>query len=92
MVHTRNKREVKLVKLVLGKKYRAGWGYTPWVVQLIKPTRKGYNLLRLNTHKCVLKPHLYPVKEKYLGFKPNGELWFFVNKNFFINEIRDDCD
>ncbi len=33
------------------------------VCRLVKVTPKGYNLLDIDTNKCVIYPHLYPYKK-----------------------------
>lgn len=66
------------VILELGKfytiKYNGLYSKKHTVVQFIKPTKKGFNFLNLNTHKCILKHHIYPCK------KSN------INNLFFLSE------
>ncbi len=53
----------KVVKLELGKTYWVSLFNRPLVeCQFIQTTPKGFNLLDVNTSKCVLKPHLYHPK------------------------------
>ena len=44
----------------LGSLYEITSPYGPRrIVKFIKVTRKGYNLLDMDTHKCILRGHLY---------------------------------
>ena len=54
----------KLIFLELGEDYLVSmWGKPASVCRLIQPTPKGFNLLDLETNKCVLRFHLYPWKK-----------------------------
>lgn len=63
-------RSIKLKRMFLGDEYNVWWGTKfskkgikpPIVVRLIKVTPMGYNLLNLDTNKCILRRHLYPSK------------------------------
>ena len=47
----------------LGEEYKVGWRGN--ICKFIKVTPKGFNLLDLKTHKCILKKHLY--SRAYVG-------------------------
>lgn len=56
-------------QLILGKEYdvavKLPWFYTlKSKCKFIRVTKKGYNMLNIETHKCIFKRHLYPNKEK----------------------------
>lgn len=66
-------------QLILGETYFVSiWG-KPCLCTFIQPTLKGYNLLDINTSKCVLTRHIYPSK----AFQDNKT--FFVNRGIKIN-------
>jgi len=48
--------------------------------RFIQPTRKGFNFLDLNTHKCILRYHLYP--SKYPEHISNN--WFWVSEHMRV--------
>ena len=79
---------IKAVNLELGTDYLVWTVETnkKRVVRLIKPTKKGYNLLNIATSKCMLKYHMYP--SKYDVHTRNGETWFFVNKHLNFQPIK----
>lgn len=72
-------------KLKLGKHYVVWFNYkNKMMCKFIQPTKCGFNFLNLDTNKCIIKHHLYPIKyEKYLS----GD-WFFVNQNMHIEECN----
>ena len=69
------------VKLELGKDYLVYWSYMKKMnCRFIQPTRCGFNLLDLETNKCILPKHLYPSKcENHLN-----EKWFWINRKLKI--------
>ena len=52
--------------------------------RLIQPTEKGYNFLNLDTHKCVLKRHLYPRKNEN-GLNFNISRYLILSKEAVLN-------
>ena len=76
----------KPVKLELGADYEVRWyryTYTT-ICRFIKPTKCGFNLLNLETNKCILPTHLYKSKrERY----QDGD-WFFVNENMYLKKYK----
>lgn len=71
-------------RLTLGKKYVLWYNYKQkFICQFIQPTKCGFNFLNINTHKCILKYHLYP--SKYEKHRETGD-WFFLNNNLQIEE------
>lgn len=71
-------------ELKLGAKYVVSmFGNRVMHCQLIQPTPKGYNFLNLQTHKCILKHHIYPSK-----LFPN-QLVFFLLKFIMVTELPD---
>lgn len=59
--------EASPLKLKLGNYYLVtiGRGYNnrKIITKFIQPTLKGFNLLDVNTNKCILKHHVYPSKK-----------------------------
>lgn len=83
----KNDNKIKRVprQLKLGKHYIVH--YTPFgkihICKFIQPTKCGFNLLNLNTNKCILKHHLYPSKcENH----KSGD-WFWTNERLIIKEF-----
>ncbi len=73
----------RVYRLELGKDYWVSmWGKSVGICRLIQPTPKGYNLLNLETSKCVLKRHIYPYK------KVTDVKLFLVSKFIQISEIN----
>lgn len=55
------------------------------IVKLIRPTPKGFNFLNINTHKCMLRNHLYKSKCE----NHQDGLWLCVNTQYEITEYHD---
>lgn len=54
--------------------------------KFIQPTKKGFNLLDMDTHKCILKSHMYC--KKYRGIEiPRHENMFKVPIPNWLGEI-----
>ena len=54
-----NRPAIFYMTFTLGEEYWVKWG-RKWVLcRFIKVTRKGFNLLNLETHKCLVRHHLY---------------------------------
>lgn len=78
-------------KLVLGKDYYVKWKEKWWwkkpnkviLCRLIQPTKKGFNLLNLDTNKCILPRHLY-ISPKLT--EKNNVTTFYINENLLIKE------
>lgn len=71
----------KPIRLILGKHYIVYYDYRhKMVCKFIQPTKCGFNLLNLETNKCILKQHLYPSK---CDNHSSGE-WFWVNDKIKI--------
>ena len=78
------------VDLELGQKYDVYWINSRRKVKrckFIQTTEHGYNLLNLDTHKCILKSHLYIAKKLQVDAKKNS-LWFWVNSSLIIKERK----
>ena len=72
------------VKLLLGTDYTVWFSYKhKKSCRFIKVTKCGYNLLNMDTNKCILKQHLYPSKYKNHS---SGD-WFFINEYLKIEVI-----
>ena len=68
----------KIVHLTLGKHYVIWWDWRKKMIcKLIKPTKKGFNFLNINTNKCILPNHLY--------LKKGTKQTFYINQNLKIN-------
>ena len=71
-------------RLILGRHYivRHSKFYSKMTLcKFIKVTACWYNLLNLDTNKCILKHHLYPNKKD-----KQGNL-FFINKEINLNIV-----
>lgn len=70
---------LKGVKLVLGEMYHIAWGGRMGVIcKLIQVTPYGYNLLNLDTNRCILDRHLY-VPKKLRDKFPDEEKFFITS-------------
>jgi len=75
-------------KLKLGNYYIVYWiNYrgreNKMVCKFIQPTKCGFNLLNIETNKCILNRHVYPSKcENH----QSGD-WFWFNENLKIISI-----
>lgn len=74
------------VKLEIGKHYilwfRLGSGAKyKMLCKFIQVTRCGYNFLNLDANKCVLKHHLYKIKN--INYSSGN--WFYISKTITIN-------
>lgn len=75
-------KNTRLVKLTLGEEYTIFmWGKPVGLCRFIQPTEKGFNFLNLETSKCIMKHHIYPLK-KY-GDNDTFNLW----KNILFMKI-----
>lgn len=72
------------------KKIELGKDYLVWFhpkrkfrCRFIQPTKCGYNFLNLNTHKCILRRHLYPSKCE----NHSSGNWFWCHELINIEKI-----
>lgn len=74
-------------KYKLGQVYKMRVKFSKYyiTVKLIRPTPKGFNFLNIDTHKCVLKNHLY--KSKHDNHQDG--LWLWTNTLYEIIEYHD---
>lgn len=70
-------------KLQLGQHYMIWWRNKPVKIKLVKVTPKGYNLLDVETNKCILYPHLYPSKKP--DDQVDGHFVFYIRN--WINAL-----
>lgn len=47
-------------------------------VKFIQTTNHGFNMLNVNTNKCILKNHLYITKKIHTWDKRLNGCWFFI--------------
>lgn len=82
------KKNIELRTLSLGDEYRVMTNsYNNLHCKLIKVTPKGYNLLNIETNKCVLYPHIYPSKYPQHQ-KDDGTMVFFIPSWVWISKIK----
>tara|TARA_R110000796_G_scaffold175156_2_gene292200 strand:+ start:335 stop:589 length:255 start_codon:yes stop_codon:yes gene_type:complete len=73
-------------KLTLGQNYMVAWPCGKDMnCKLIQPTKKGYNLLNLNTNKCIMPNHLY-IDKKFLNKKSKHTNVFWINQRLSIEK------
>lgn len=80
-----NKRDRAPYNFRLGYEYLVWWDYKDKMrVKFIKVTPKGFNLLNLDTNKCIIKRHLYLSKAH---IKYCDRECYYINKNLKIELI-----
>lgn len=72
-------------KMVLGKDYIIYYNNSnvKYRCRFIQPTKNGFNLLNLETNKCILDKHVYPSKKNH----KTGD-WFWFNHQLNIQQIK----
>ena len=79
----------KSQKLELNAKYlvqHSTWTKAkPAILQLVKVTPKGFNLLNTETGKCVLYPHIYPWKKTLKTY--DDPMHFWVSNSWIFLKI-----
>jgi hypothetical protein len=62
-------KKFKFIEFKLGEDYNIWYYGKKYTCRFIKTTPKGYNLLDLNTSKCILTRHLYTNKFKANSYR-----------------------
>jgi hypothetical protein len=55
----RFRRGTRCLDFVLGEEYLCENGDKKYICKFIQVTRKGFNLLDVNTNRCIMRRHLY---------------------------------
>ena len=77
------------MKLELGGLYYLSFfGRRAVKTRFIQPTPKGFNFLNLQTHKCVLRHHLYP--SKYMKKVRDEDNWFTIIDILNVQPVVED--
>jgi len=72
--------------LKLGENYLVYYNYTKKLnCKLIKVTRKGYNLLNIDTNKCILRQHLYPSRKR-MSENEIDQWWFLMSARLIFEK------
>ncbi len=74
IINFRNRYAGYYITFTLGEDIQVFRSYGWQDCRIIKPTRKGFNILNLQTSRCLLKKHLYARGMSYKEYPEKGSI------------------